>query len=258
MGEGASSCLVVNPGGQFNQDIGVSLAGGIYPSTAGQPEAWKESGGSAGTFSPNAAFVHGAFPVVSGQAYTANLQWKTNIADAGSIFAGAGPIGSAFSPTQLTALFLPTGSAPIDKVSTSQYSLPNSDGSTWVAMDTFKFTLSFTPTNDCEAIVSGNVDLWTANAGFNQDIGVSVIDTGFPTSAGQPEAWKESGGSAGTFSPNAAYVQISVNLKGGTTYTAELLWKTNKPAAGATIFAGAGPIGGKFSPTRLTLQPVGC
>jgi len=38
----------------------------------------------------------------------------------------------------------------------------------------------------------------------------------------------------------------------------QLLWKANKPAAGATIFAGAGPIGGNFSPTRLTLQPIGC
>jgi len=36
------------------------------------------------------------------------------------------------------------------------------------------------------------------------------------------------------------------------------VWKTNKPASGATIYAGAGPIGGKFSPTRLTLIPMGC
>jgi hypothetical protein len=128
-------------------------------------------------------------------------------------------------------------------------------------MDTFNFTLSYTPVNDCMAIVSGNVDLWTANAGFNQDIGVSVVDTSFPTSAGQPEAWKESGGFAGTFSPNAAYVQIAVNLKGGTTYTMQLLWKTNKSAPGATIYAGAGPLpagSSTFSPTRLTLQPIGC
>ena len=41
----------------FNQDIGISVIGGVYPTTAGQPEAWKESGGFAGTFSPNAAFV---------------------------------------------------------------------------------------------------------------------------------------------------------------------------------------------------------
>ena len=64
---------------------------------AGQPEAWKESGGFAGTFSPNAAFVQTVIPVTGGQAYTARLVWKTNKADSGSIYAGAGPIGTASS-----------------------------------------------------------------------------------------------------------------------------------------------------------------
>jgi hypothetical protein len=49
-----------------------------------------------------------------------------------------------------------------------------------------------------------------------------------------------------------------VSLTGGTTYTFQLVWKTNQPAPGKTIFAGAGPIDGKFSPTRLTLQPISC
>jgi hypothetical protein len=66
--------------------------------------------------------------------------------------------------------------------------------------------------------------------------------------------WKESGGFAGTFSPNAAYVQTVVQLSGGTTYTFSLQWKTNKNAPGATIYAGAGPINTKFSPTSLTVQ----
>ena len=34
-----------------------------------------------------------------------------------------------------------------------------------------------------------------------------------------------------------------------------LEWKTNKPASGATIYAGAGPIGSAYSPTRLTVVP---
>src|SRR4029077_16703626 len=72
------------------------------------------------------------------------------------------------------------------------------------------------------------------------------------TVAGQPEAWKESGGYAGTFSPNAAFVQTVVFLKQGQQYTVKLVWKANKNASGATIWAGAGPIGIKFSPTRLT------
>ena len=234
----------------FNQDIAINLDGSIA--------AWKESGGLNGTFSPNAAFVLDVAPVSSGTSHTAKLQWKANHLDPGTIFAGAGPIGGKFSPTSLSVLFLPTGSAPVDKVSTSQYTLSGSNGTTWQTIDSFKFTLSFTPVNDCNVILGGNVDLWTANAGFNQDIGISIVDTGFPSSPGQPEAWKESGGFNGTFSPNAAYVQDVVTLLGGHTYTAQLVWKANQPAAGATIYAGAGPISGAFSPTRLTLQPIGC
>ena len=242
----------------FNQDIGISISGGGYPTTAGQPETWKESGGFGGTFSPNAAFVQGSFGVASGTTYTVKLQWKANKAGTDTIYAGAGPINANFSPTKLTLLFLPANSAAIEKVSTSQYTLTSSNGSTWQAVDTFTFTLSYTPVNDCEVILGGNVDLFTGNAGFNQDIGITVNDTSFPSSAGQPEGWKESGGFAGTFSPNAAYVQITTQLSGGHTYTFNLVWKTNKPASGATIYAGAGPIAGKFSPTRLSLQPVGC
>jgi hypothetical protein len=155
-------------------------------------------------------------------------------------------------------MFLPTASAAIESVSTSQYKLSNSDGATWTAIDWSKEVL-FTPTKDCTAIVSANADLWTANAGFNQDIGIAVVDgPGFPSVAGQPEGWKESGGFAGTFSPNAAYMQIVLALKMNTTYSMQLVWKTNKNAAGATIYAGAGPIGGAYSPTRLTVQPIGC
>jgi hypothetical protein len=56
------------------------------------------------------------------------------------------------------------------------------------------------------------------------------------------------------FSPNAAYVQTVLQLTGGTTYTFRLQWKANTNAAGATIYAGAGPIDTKFSPTSLTVQ----
>jgi hypothetical protein len=39
------------------------------------------------------------------------------------------------------------------------------------------------------------------------------------------------------------------------------MWKSNKPAGAATIFAGAGPWpagSGVFSPTRLTTQLIAC
>jgi len=63
---------------------------------------------------------------------------------------------------------------------------------------------------------------------------------------------------AGTFSPNAAFVQTPFAVTATRTYTLTLTWKANKPAQNATIVAGAGPIGGRFSPTSLTLQTIGC
>jgi hypothetical protein len=258
-----------------NQDVGIAVSGGtgtgpgVYPTVAGQPEAWKESGGFAGTFSPNAAFVQTVLFLKQGTAYTVKLQWKTNIPAPGTrIFAGAGPwpppapyadfTPSGFSPTRLTAQLVPAGSAANVKAVaiTTQPTLPHSDGSTWVAMDP-GLSFSYTPTVDGNALLSANADLWTDTAGFNQDIGISVSGgstPAYPTVAGQPETWKESGGYAGTYSPNAAFAQRVVPMKGGTTYNITLQWKTNRPAPPtSTIVAGAGAIAGKFSPTSLSL-----
>lgn len=136
-------------------------------------------------------------------------------------------------------------------VSTQQYTLSNSDGVAWSFMDATNLKLTINPKYNCQAILTGSADLWTATAGFNQDIGIFITGGAYPTVALQPEAWKESGGFAGTFSPNAAHVDTVVPLAAGTAYTIELVWKTNK-AGTSLIAAGAGPIGGKFSPTRLT------
>jgi hypothetical protein len=73
------------------------------------------------------------------------------------------------------------------------------------------------------------------------------------------------GGFAGTLSPNAAFVETTQPLVAGTTYTINVRWKTNKPAAGKTIYAGAGPLPvgsagggvvGQHSPTRLATHLV--
>ena len=133
-------------------------------------------------------------------------------------------------------------------VSTRQYTLANSDGSTWTDLDATNLSLTITPTANSTAILTGTADLWTANAGYNQDLGIDVNGT--------IAAWKESGGFAGTFSPNAAMVHTVLPMTAGTTYTIKLRWKTNTPASGATIYAGAGPIAGHFSPTGLTVQLV--
>jgi hypothetical protein len=137
-----------------------------------------------------------------------------------------------------------------DAVSTQQYSLSNSDGVTWNDIDPSLLSFSFgAPGADTTLMLSANADLWTANAGYNQDIGIFVSDNGATDNL---VGWKESGGGAGIDSPNAAFVQAVYLMQAGHTYVFKLKWKTNKPAAGVTIFSGAGPIGSSYSPTRLT------
>ena len=172
--------------------------------------AWKESGGFAGTFSPNAAFVQATANLTGGQAYTAQLVWKTNqrAPASASIYAGAGPLpGGAFSPTSLMAVMFPAGGYPLDVVTTSQLRMTNSDGATWGAMN---IQLAITPKTSMYAVVGANADLWTASAGYNQDLAVFVSDNG----SSQRMVWKESGGS-GAYSPNAAFAQARTGQEGG-------------------------------------------
>ena len=237
----------------LNQDLAVLVSGGTYGS--GTVVAWKESGGYAGTFSPNAAAVRTTFPVANGLTYTVKLQWKTNLPSrGGTIYAGAGPLGTGYSPTRLTAQLFPTSAGTVYSASTtSQPCLGGSNGVTWTDVDATTLKLNITPTQDSLAILSGNADLWTSGAGLNQDLGISVSTNGGPD---QLVAWKESGGFAGTYSPNAALVQTVVHLSAATPYSIKLRWKTNKPSGSMMIHIGAGPIGTNFSPTSLIAQLV--
>ena len=224
----------------YNQDIGLAVNGAVV--------AWKEGGG-AGALSPNAALVQAAIPVSAGAQYTLALQWKTNRNAPGvRIYAGAGPISGQFSPTRLTVRFVPSGVSVA--VSTSQYSLNGSDGSTWTAIDTAKLTLP--ATGNCLAVLNANADLWTAAPGYNQDLAIAITPLDAIAYPGGMVEWKESGGAA-AFSPNAAYLQSVIGLPAGQSYTITLLWKANRPAGGASIFAGAGS-GTPFSPTSLTAE----
>jgi hypothetical protein len=220
---------------------------------AGQPEAWKESGGYGGIQSPNAAFVQAVVPVKNGVTYQAKLQWKTNRQSGATIVAGAGPIGTTFSPTTMTIEFFTSASVVNAALTATQPVNAGSDGSTFVPIDSNNLsgTIPVSSTADCVAILGGNADLWTANAGYNQDIAIWVN--------GNLLGWKESGGFAGTFSPNAAYVQSVIPLPMGSTAPAIILqWKTNVSAvaSGARIYDGAGPIGLRFSPTRLSAEII--
>ncbi len=231
----------------YNQDLGIAMTGGVYSSISA-PEAWKESGGNAGTYSPNAAFVQAALPVSGGTSYTARLVWKANHGSSGWIHIGAGPVAGAYSPTRITVLLVPlAGSSAAGSI--SQYVLHNSDGATWQAMDGSALKITLSPGADTSYAISAGADLWTASAGFNQDVGIMVSGGAYGT--GTLVAWKESGGYAGTFSPNAAFVTTDLHLQTGVTYTVWVVWKANR-AGPSNIYAGAGPIGGAFSPASIT------
>ncbi|MBV8529381.1 MAG: IPT/TIG domain-containing protein [Candidatus Dormibacteraeota bacterium] len=244
----------------FNQDIGVELTPNGGPPTL---VTWKESGGSAGTFSPNAATVQGTTPVTANTQYTATLVWKTNTPMPSSDFiaAGAGSPGH-FSPTTLTALLYPdTGSTDSilqSSVSTRQYTLTASggdDGTAWRDVDATGLRLSITPQSNATVVLTGNADLWTSTTGVNQDLGIDVSPACGNTSA-SPASWKESGGYGGTFSPNAAYVQLRCTMTGGVTYTVKLRWRSNHAmASGQQIWIGAGSAP-TFSPSSLDASVV--
>jgi hypothetical protein len=147
-------------------------------------------------------------------------------------------------------------------VSNAQYLLHNNDGNTWQDIDATNLALTLAPATSCLAIISGNADLWTTQSGYNQDIGLYVQEANATQYPGGIVAWKESGGFAGTFSPNAAAVQAVFPVTGGATYHVTLRWKTNhNMAATEYVVAGAGPWptgGTRYSPTRLTARLVSC
>jgi hypothetical protein len=247
---GANADLFTNTAG-YNQDLGIFVSvDGAAPTLV----AWKESGGFAGTFSPNAAYVKAVYPMTGGHTYNFSLKWKTNKNAPGvTIYASAGS-GTSFptrSPTSLLAETIATGANPYTAVSTTQYGLPNSDGVTWQPVDP-ALNVTVNPSTNTNSVVGANADLFTNTAGYNQDIGIFVNVDG--AASDTLLLWKESGGFGGTLSPNAAFAQRAYEMFAGHTYVFKLKWKTNKNAPGATIYAGAGPLGGPNSPTRLTVE----
>jgi len=159
-----------------------------------------------------------------------------------------GSNANGWAPAQPGASFVGApGTSLFTTSSNQQYHLTGSDGVTWVDVDAVNLKLTIVPTFNALAILTANSSLWTDTAGFNQDLAIFVN--------GSLHSWQESGGFAGTFSPNAVAVHgVFGSFFRGTTYTVELRWKANRPD-GNTIFAGAGP-SAPFSPTRLTVQLV--
>ena len=76
---------------------------------------------------------------------------------------------------------------------------------------------------------------------------------------GRARGWDRAAeGSAGILSPNAAFVETVIPVPMGTAPGFILQWKTNIDArsSGARIYAGAGPIGVRYSPTRLSAEII--
>jgi hypothetical protein len=193
--------------------------------------------------------------MLSGHAYVFKLKWKTNKNAPGTFIAAGAGLPGSHSPTSLVAETFPVGLTPNFAVSPPaiQYSLSNSDGSTWMPMDDTNLSLTLNPGASSTAVLGANSDLWTGTAGFNQDLGIFVSDNG---GADTLVAWKESGGFAGTSSPNAAFVKATFAMsEPGHSYTFRLKWKTNKNAPGTFIAAGAG-LPGNHSPTSLVAQTI--
>ena len=231
----------------INQDLGIFVT---PPGQQPQLVAWKESGGSAGTFSPNAAYVQAVISTPSPGIYRVNLRWKMNVnAPRATIVAGAGPINDRYSPTTLTVQLL-NASAVVNPLTTRQSTLSGSNGIEWSPLGSLSFNRS-SSTSSAVAVVGANADLWTNTRGINQDLGIFLSIDG---AADVLVGWKESGGFAGVFSPNAAFAQAVVLMPAGHRYTLTLKWKTNRPEGSATIAAGAGPIGTAYSPTSLMVQ----
>src|SRR5207237_2365194 len=162
------------------------------------------------------------YPINAGSSYRAKLKWKTNLDTTGRIHAGAG-MPPTFSPTTLSAKMLPSGIQSAS--SQAQYLLAASDGTTWQDIDAATLALNI-PSGPAAAtvVLSGNADLWTERPGVNQDIGIFLSTAG---GGDQLVGWKESGGNAGTFSPNPAFVQAVVPLAAGTSQHDNLKEKSN-------------------------------
>jgi hypothetical protein len=223
---------------------------------------WKESGGFGGTFSPNAAFAQGSIPIDANIRYDVALFAKANKADPYPIEIGAGPVAGQYSPTTLTVIVMPTnqGGTSFDY---GQLRLANSDGATWQPMDAATVLVGGAHSSvDCVMILSANSDLWTENWGYNQDL--AIVETIGQDPTEHVLAWKESGGYAGAFSPNAAFVEAVVQISANVSYNFALRWKQNKSGPN-TIHAGAGPWpkppvpgSSEYSPTGFSSKSFGC
>lgn len=236
----------------YNQDLAVFR--GTDCRALANLVTWKESGGFGGTLSPNAAFAEGVVSVAPGQAYNFTLCWKANrVAPLHTINGGAGTADTYFSPTRLTAAFVP-GSNFVSASQRASYHLDVQQADpafTWYEIDS-SLRVVVTGSAGQTVLLGANMDLWTAEGGLNQDL--AIFAGADCTSLGNLLAWTESGGSGGVLSPNAAFVQAHYRFPANGVITFTLCWKANRLSSGRPVFGAAGTGDTYFSPTRLTAE----
>jgi len=254
----AGTAFLANSNGNFGTGLDVTAFGngissvstgsnGIYASGgSGGASAFFDTGGRVPLHLQGGKFGT-AGPPTSGSFFTGDIWPDVNYILWVCIVAGS---PGTWVPLQPGGY----GTALQTAVSTKQYSLGSSDGITWVDIDAVALSLSVTPSFNVRAVISANIDLWTTKVGLNQDIGIFI--SGGAYGAGYVVYWKESGGFA-TYAPNAAHAETVQPLAKNVTYTIKLQWKGNASfSSPSLILAGAGPLNGAFSPTRLTMRGV--
>jgi hypothetical protein len=198
-------------------------------------------------FNSGSAVVFGAKPAIS-TTYVSSTQLNATsppalagVADVMVISNGAESIASAVDR------FVYGNVSNYRGLSTQQYSLSGSNGSSWSTIDTSRLTLTVVPSANSYAVLNASASLFTNTAGVNQDLGITVSPN--PTGCTQsPVVWKESGGAI-SFRPNPVSMEIACTFQQGTTYTVQLVWKSNVNTSGI-IYAGAGA--GPYSPTVIS------
>src|SRR5207237_10773264 len=98
----------------------------------------------------------------------------------------------------------------------------NDGGFCACVVDNPQIRVPIAPASSSVAMVGASMDLWTSQPGFNQDLGLFVCDSSVTSCASFSSfsllAWKESGGFAGTFSPNAAYAEAVLGVSSAHNY----------------------------------------
>jgi hypothetical protein len=225
----------------------------IGPSISGvSPQQGPESGGTSVTitgtgFVPGATAVFFGTMAVQPSTTSSTLVTVTSPPNVTGVVDVLVETNGVRSTTSAVDRFVYGSVSNYRGVATGQYSLSASNGTTWAVMDSSRLTLTVVPSSASYAVLSASAALF-AGTGVNQDLGITVNPS--PSDCPQsPVIWKESGGAI-TFRPNTVSMETLCTLQQGVTYTVQMVWKANTLTTG-TIYAGAGPFGGSYSPTTI-------